>query len=147
MRIKEGELGEVARRLLDRVRAVDTDGARVLALTGDLGAGKTALTRAIAAELGVRDEVTSPTFVIEQIYDLYQDRDWSRLIHIDAYRLETSEELTPLGFAEQAGDPENLIVIEWAKRVENSIPVSAVWVELKVTGEDERNVRILNTES
>lgn len=71
-------------------------GATVVGLSGDLGAGKTAFTKCIAKSLGVEDTVTSPTFVIEKIYEL-QNQKFTHLIHIDAYRLDKSDELLNLG--------------------------------------------------
>ncbi len=98
--------------------------ATVLALYGDLGSGKTAFTKGIARALGVENEVTSPTFVIEKIYALAHPT-FDRLIHIDAYRLERPEELRALGWNDVVADPRNLIVVEWADRVEPLIPKDA----------------------
>jgi len=71
--------------------------ALVVCLSGDLGSGKTAFTKAVAAALGINEMVTSPTYVIEKIYQIAKFGDrisrWGRLIHIDAYRLESAREL------------------------------------------------------
>ncbi len=91
--------------------------AAVLALYGDLGAGKTAFTKGVARALGVQGDVTSPTFVIEKIYALAHPT-FARLIHIDAYRLANADELRALGWDDIVRDPGNLIVVEWADRVE-----------------------------
>lgn len=103
-------------------------GATILALSGDLGAGKTAFVKALASALGITETITSPTFVIEQIYVLPKDAatpsvnvvtggHFDRLIHIDAYRLEKASELERLGWAEIASDPKNLICLEWPENV------------------------------
>lgn len=86
--------------------------ATLVGLSGHLGAGKTAFVKAVAAELGISEEVTSPTFVIMKIYDISRSS-WKRLVHIDAYRLEKREELEALGWESLASDPGNLILVEW----------------------------------
>lgn len=92
------------------------DRATVLGLSGELGSGKTVFTQALARELGVVENITSPTFVLEKIYKLNNQK-FARLVHVDAYRLESGKELLKLGFAELLLDKNNLIVIEWAERV------------------------------
>ena len=91
--------------------------ATILALSGDLGSGKTAFVKALASALGIKETITSPTFVIEQIYTLPKGAIFDRLIHIDAYRLEKSSELERLGWAEIATNPRNLICLEWPENV------------------------------
>jgi tRNA threonylcarbamoyladenosine biosynthesis protein TsaE len=119
--------------------AVSTDGATILALSGDLGAGKTTFTKGIAKALGVESEVTSPTFVIEKIYSL-KNQKWERLIHIDMYRLNSAEELPAIGWDEFSKDPSNLIVIEWPEQVEGAIPPGAVKIEFKDAGGEVREI-------
>src|SRR5574343_128358 len=83
------------------------DSAFVIGLSGNLGAGKTAFTKCIAKSLGVEETVTSPTFVIEKIYEL-DNQKFSHLIHIDAYRLNSPHELLSLGWEKIISDPKNL---------------------------------------
>lgn len=92
--------------------------ATIVCLKGDLGAGKTTFTQAVAKIMGVSETVTSPTFVIEKIYELAnQSKGFNHLIHIDTYRLASADELAKLGFTEIINDPANLIFIEWPERV------------------------------
>lgn len=91
--------------------------ANILALSGDLGSGKTAFVKALASALGIKETITSPTFVIEQIYLLPDGSAFDRLIHIDAYRLEKASELERLGWSEIVADPKNLICLEWPENV------------------------------
>lgn len=106
--------------------------ATILALSGDLGSGKTAFVKALAAALGITETITSPTFVIEQIYMLPKGAasaaaaHFDRLIHIDAYRLEKASELERLGWAEIASDPKNIICLEWPENVSGLSHCSAV---------------------
>lgn len=125
------------------IATLDTSsaGATILALSGDLGSGKTAFVKALAGALGIKETITSPTFVIEQIYMLPKTSigavgtaaPFDRLIHIDAYRLERASELEHLGWAEIATNPRNLICLEWPENV------------VGLTGLDSKqsNVRIL----
>ena len=109
--------------------------ATLVTLSGELGAGKTSFTQGIAQELGVEEPITSPTFVLEKIYDLPNDKHFARLVHIDAYRLEGERSLVPLGFDDLYADPQNLIMLEWPELVESQLPKADVSVTLRVSGE------------
>ena len=110
---------EVAKNFLEKISPKDV--AVVVGLYGNLGAGKTAFTKAVAKNLGVEDTITSPTFVIEKIYELTGQK-FKHLIHIDPYRLEREQELVSLGWHDITANPENLIFIEWPDRVEDIMP-------------------------
>jgi len=109
-------------------------GATIVTLSGELGAGKTTFAQGIARALGVEESVTSPTFVIENIYRL-EGQNWARFIHIDAYRLVRADELLALGWREIAADPGNLIVLEWPERVGALIPEDAIKLRFDIEGE------------
>ena len=113
----------------------------IVALQGNLGAGKTVFVKGAARALGVIDEVTSPTFVIEKIYHLPEGAAWKHLVHIDAYRMEGEEELTTIGWHDIATDPNNLIMIEWPEQVGLGVPERAVWIEFDAVNETERNIK------
>ncbi|MEZ4200481.1 MAG: tRNA (adenosine(37)-N6)-threonylcarbamoyltransferase complex ATPase subunit type 1 TsaE [Candidatus Paceibacterota bacterium] len=106
--------------VLTGLNEIKTDGATVLALHGDLGAGKTTFVQLLARQLGVEETVTSPTFVVMKQYETTHD--FSNLIHIDAYRIETEEEMRVLGFEGLLQSPQTLICIEWAERIKNLLP-------------------------
>jgi len=111
----ESEVDMVARKLLELLEAGPT--ATMVGLSGDLGAGKTTLVQAIAKSLGVTEVVTSPTFVIAKYYDT-KNSTFTKLIHIDAYRIEDPTELTTLGWEEMKAQPRTLISIEWPERID-----------------------------
>lgn len=113
--------------------------AVIVALQGDLGAGKTAFTQAVGAELGVGENMQSPTFVIMKVYEI-DLRGFKHLIHIDAYRLEKSEELLHLGWGEIMQEPENLIFIEWPENVASIIPADAKKISLEFVDETTRTI-------
>lgn len=101
----------------------------LLALKGDLGAGKTTFTKKLAAELGIKENLTSPTFTILKRYEIQENPEahegsapFKHLIHIDAYRLATGNELEKLGFKKLLTEPGNLICLEWPEIVEDILP-------------------------
>ena len=96
--------------------------AVVLGLQGDLGSGKTTFAQDVAKYLGVTEEVTSPTFIIQKSYQLPEGKKFSRLVHIDAYRLDASEQLERLGFAELLKEEDTLIIVEWPEKVPKALP-------------------------
>lgn len=128
--------------------------AVVVGLYGNLGAGKTAFTKCVASSLGINETVTSPTFVIEKIYPIRTNSrkrltsngasDFSHLIHIDAYRLEKSEELLHLGWKEIITDPKNIILIEWPENVLDIMPEHTKIYFAVLSGIESREIRIVD---
>lgn len=115
-------------------------GATVVGLLGDLGSGKTTFTQALARQLGVTERVTSPTFVIEKIYNLHNQK-FNNLVHIDAYRLHKAEELAHLDWAAITADPNNLILIEWADRILSLLPPGAPKIMFHFIDETTREIK------
>ncbi len=105
----------------------------VLLLEGDLGAGKSELTRGIARGLGVAETVTSPSFTILNVYESGR----CPLYHFDWYRLESSEELYELGMDEYLGG-DGIAVVEWPGRCPDAVPEGAVRIRMTAAGENER---------
>jgi tRNA threonylcarbamoyladenosine biosynthesis protein TsaE len=131
------ELGPLAEDILKE--AGDTNGAAVLALHGELGAGKTAFVQSLAALMGVAEHVTSPTFVVMKFYETKDER-FSRLVHIDAYRIEEPRELAVLGIDEVLRDPSSLVCIEWAERVGELLPEGALHMTFTPRDDGSRTV-------
>lgn len=115
--------------------------ATVVGLYGDLGSGKTTFTQSVAKILGVVENVTSPTFVIEKIYELTNQK-FKHLIHIDCYRLESSSEMTKLGWSEIVADPNNLILVEWPEKIADILPSVMIKVEFKFIDEKTREINL-----
>ena len=116
--------------------------ATVVGLFGDLGSGKTTFTQALGKILGVNEVMTSPTFVIEKRYDLDGTYGFKKLIHIDAYRLDSGAEILKLNFQEDLNNPDNLILIEWPERVEGAMPTDIIRINFKFISEFEREIEI-----
>jgi len=142
------ELEEEAVRFVKALAPKDAS-ATLVTLAGELGAGKTAFTKAVAKVLGVEEVVTSPTFVLEKIYALppFDGHlvSFKRLIHIDAYRLEGGKELAPLGFDELMKDASNLVMLEWPERVKSGLPEPAVGVSFVVQPDGARTISYAET--
>ncbi len=121
------------------------EGATVVTLSGDLGAGKTSFTQGLARALGIEESIASPTFVLEKVYALPVSTDgtsrgFARLVHIDAYRLEGPESLMPLGVDLLLPDPQYLIVLEWPEIVEGQLPKPDVAVTISVKPDITRTI-------
>ena len=131
----------VETRAIGQELAVGLRGGDVVLLSGDLGAGKTELTKGIAAGLGVVDLVQSPTFALVDEHLAPALGPGGRLIHLDLYRLDPGE-LDGIGWDELMSSDDDVVVVEWAERAAGRLPDRYLLVELTVPGPDDREVRI-----
>lgn len=122
-------------------RAAD---ATVVTLSGDLGAGKTTFVRGVLRSFGITEAVTSPTFVIEKVYEPPQGV-WKRIVHIDAYRLHGAHELEVLGWHDMCADRETLILMEWPEMVPGAVPSGTRALAFSITPEDGHQVEGLES--
>lgn len=120
----------------------DKGKATVIGLCGPLGAGKTAFVQELLSVYGVRGPVTSPTYTIETVYQL-PDGPFSRAYHLDAYRLDSEEDLEALDFSRRLQDPENLILIEWAGQVQDLLPTNTLYIDISFG--DDADSRLIKT--
>ena len=119
--------------------------ALVIALEGELGAGKTTFTQAFAEALGVQEHLKSPTFVLMKHYRIKpttNNQQLTTLYHLDCYRLRDYKDLEPLGIENILNNPENIILIEWAERVADILPKNHWVVHIDHVAEQERNITI-----
>lgn len=136
----KNEIPEIAKEILQKLSAGSMkQTATVLALSGDLGAGKTTLTQEIARQLGVKDNVISPTFILMKRYPIKFGLH-ENLVHIDAYRFDSHTELERLGWTEIISNPGNLVLIEWPERVAEIMPKNAHKIFLAHKGDEEREI-------
>lgn len=118
-------------------------GGELIALRGELGAGKTCFVRGLARGMGIDPAVvSSPTFVIMHEYESTQDLRPRVLVHIDAYRLRGGDELESIGWDELIEKRDAVIALEWPERVAGVLPFDHLDVTLEHRGQDERLVRI-----
>ncbi len=121
--------------------------AKVVALHGNLGAGKTTLTKSIAKTLGISETITSPTFVIQKRFEIPAEAhgkfgSLKNLIHIDAYRIDLEDQLVKLGWRDISSDNDNIIVIEWPENVPDILPITTTHVYLNFVNETTREIEI-----
>lgn len=133
------DIDTVAKDLLTSHAEVDASHATVIGFTGNLGSGKTTLAQAVARVLGVTEHVTSPTFVLQKNYQL-QQQPFDALVHIDAYRLESLDELGPLRFEELLTQPRTLVLIEWPERIQAALPSHTKIFKLNIVDEQTRQL-------
>lgn len=145
------ETNKIAQNFLNSLTlhtGLHTGPACVVVLEGDLGSGKTAFAQEVGKILDVAENMHSPTFVIEKIYEIPARpglaggnfKGFKKLIHIDAYRLEKESELLHLGWEEVTREPENLIFIEWPENVSGIIPENAKRISFKFIDENTREI-------
>jgi len=110
--------------------------ARLITLSGDLGAGKTTFTQILGELLGVSDGIDSPTYVIEQRYSITDSQSLDELVHIDAYRLEQEDDPLKIGLDQTLQDPAKLVVVEWPEKIEDFLQsYKKVEIILQLNGE------------
>ena len=118
---------------------------RVLCLYGDLGSGKTTFIQGLARGLGIGKRVLSPTFVIVRQYVIGDTQDVkhkSHFYHIDLYRVENERDVGSLGLSEIWSDPENVVAIEWAEKIEKILPKRRIDIHFAYVSKNRRRITI-----
>lgn len=130
----ESDTVKLGERIANQLKKGD-----VVALSGDLGTGKTAFVKGLARGLGIDEYITSPTFTLVHSYKGSQ----FNLHHFDVYRISDEEELFEIGFEEYLHEGD-LCVIEWADLIPNLIPPHSIWIHLEREGNgaDKRKITI-----
>lgn len=139
--------------------------ALLLALSGNLGSGKTTFVQGFLIALGVRGALTSPTFVLIKKYKISktkfqinsknqelnnqnhqpETKNYKFAYHVDAYRIKKPAELLHLGLKEILADPQNIVLIEWAEKIKKLLPKNAIWMRFEHVGkENQRIIKIGN---
>ena len=147
----EKETLELGRKFADRLC-----GGEAIGLIGDLGSGKTVFTKGLATGLGIKKHITSPTFVLLKLYDIDKpsphlslikeaESEVGRglvdgLVHVDAYRLNSGEDLKAIGIEDFFNDKNCVTIIEWADRVRDVLPADAIIIKFKVTKNNSRKI-------
>lgn len=112
-------------------------------LAGDLGAGKTTLTRYWLQALGHKGAVKSPTYTLVEPYSIEQDDGTTKLVyHTDLYRIQDPEELSLIGFDEYLEDKNALVIIEWPSRADNYLPPPTLFIDITQSVDETRQVEI-----
>ena len=117
--------------------------AVVIALRGELGAGKTTLIQGFAKGLGIKSGILSPTFIIMKKFSIPK-KPFKTFFHFDCYRIENEKEILELGFREIVSDPRNIVCIEWPEKIKSIVPRNAVWLRLSLGKNRNQRKIILN---
>jgi tRNA threonylcarbamoyladenosine biosynthesis protein TsaE len=128
-------LGEILGRELQIARPKKH--AFCIALSGDLGSGKTLFTKGIAHGLGIRTTVNSPTFVLMKRYPI-RGANFKNFWHIDCYRIKNQKELLVLGIADILKDPGNIVAVEWPEKIKKYIPKHGIFISFEHRSPRER---------
>lgn len=135
MKLKINSLEEMKKTAEDFAKTLNV--GNVILLNGDLGAGKTTFTQFVLSYLGVKDQVTSPTFAILKTYE-----GKFTFHHFDTYRI-TTEEAIESGFDEVLSDKGAVIFIEWSENVAPLLPKETITINIKLIEDNKREIEIL----
>ena len=131
------KLGEVLAK--EVLKSCPAKQAFIFGLKGDLGGGKTTFLQGFARGLGLKDKITSPTFVIVKRFKL-SNSELGHFVHIDCYRIQKAKEILDLGFEEIISDPKNIVAVEWAERIKNILPKNIIWIEFDFINKNTRKI-------
>ena len=127
------------------------NGAIVLALRGDLGSSKTTFIQGFAKGLGIKENITSPTFVILKKFEICRyaisqktrnriSTNYKTFYHIDCYRIEKPKDLLDLGVKNILSDRNNIVAIEWSEKVQKILPKNAIKIKFEFVDENTRRI-------
>ena len=126
----EKDINALAERVFKLLK--NKPAAHVLALSGDLGTGKTTFAKSLGKILGVKNRILSSTFMIFRVYDLdFKKNGFKKFYHADFYRVKSVDELKSVGFLEVVKNTENLVLIEWADKFKEIIPENSIKLNFK----------------
>lgn len=125
------ETARLAERIAKNVRVKRrrTKGALVIALSGDLGTGKTEFVRSFIREMGVRARITSPTFLLSRRYPIRNGA--GSVFHLDAYRITNHREMELTDIREAVRNQENVVLVEWGEKIKPLLPKDTVWIRFR----------------
>ncbi len=137
----EKETFEFAKKYAKKLK-----GGEIIGLIGDLGTGKTIFTKGLAAGLGIKQTITSPTFVLMKVYPIQNSKFLPRrqagkiqnFIHIDAYRIKTEQDILSIGADEYFNRDNTIVLIEWADKIKKILPNSIKYINIKIQEGDKR---------
>lgn len=128
------ELDKVAKSIIELAAS------KVVLLYGEMGAGKTTLTKEICKQLGVEDHISSPTF---SLVNEYQTNSNELIYHFDFYRIEDEDEASNIGFDEYI-DSQNWCLIEWPINIKNLLPLNTTTITIEIIDEHTRTLELVN---
>lgn len=131
----ELETNKVALNLANKLK-----GGELLALSGNLGAGKTFFIKSLAKALGVKEKVNSPTFVLMKVYDINHKKA-NKFVHVDCYRLPRHESLFDIGLGDYLNYDTIIVAIEWADKLSN-LPDRSIKINFEILEGNKRKITV-----
>lgn len=113
---------------------------RIVALIGELGSGKTIFAQGFAQGLAVKDKIISPTFILIRQHAIPSSN--KTFYHLDLYRLNNKVEIKDLGIKEILESQDNIVLIEWAEKIDQLLPADSIKVKLEKVSEGERRISL-----
>jgi tRNA threonylcarbamoyladenosine biosynthesis protein TsaE len=142
----ETETRNVAQKILKNIISENSSGPVFVGLVGELGAGKTTFMKGVAEFFGVTQHVSSPTFVIQKIYEIGEDNrqkenhNFKKIIHMDLYRLEDEKSLPAIKWEEYKNDKSNILFVEWPNQIWKDFPEEMIEIKIEHEGGDKRKI-------
>lgn len=127
-------------QIAEKIAEEFKDSGGLIALSGDLGAGKTTFTQGFAKALKIPDKILSPTFVLIRQHQIPETN--RTLFHADLYRLEGEINPQDLGLKELWEDKNNIVLIEWSEKIKDHLPPYTVLIDIRKVSEDSREIVI-----
>ncbi len=128
--------------MFNKISLATEKNALVMALEGELGAGKTTLTQGLAKILGIKAKVKSPTFTLIKKYKIPRLKKSRFLYHLDCYRLRDHRDLLALGIKDILNNKENVILIEWPERIRKILPKNHIKIHMDHVNKHTRKITI-----
>ena len=113
----------------------------VIGLFGDLGGGKTTFLQGFAKGLGIKEKILSPTFILMKKFQITK---FKYFYHFDCYRIKEPKEILDLGWEEIISNPQNIVAVEWADRIEKILPKDTISINFEFIDENRRKITIKN---
>lgn len=125
-------------------------GGEVIGLIGELGSGKTTFVKGLAEGLGIKESITSPTFVLLKEYNILRPKDHLRngrnmvktMVHVDAYRVKGSEDIKSVGIEDYLDRNDAVIIIEWAEKIKKDLPKNTIYIYFQHIDKNNRKISI-----
>ena len=125
-------------------------GGQIILLNGNLGAGKTHFAQGVAKALGIKKNITSPTFTLMNIYKIppleraKKKSNIKQLVHIDLYRLKTAKEAFDIGIMDYLGESSTLTLIEWPDKIKYALPKESALINVMIKATAKSSTRTFN---
>jgi len=132
-----------------RKYAGNLKGGEVIGLIGELGGGKTVFVKGLAEGLGIKDLITSPTFVLLKEYKLsprhlhlegVKTEVLGFMVHVDAYRVESFKDIKSIGIEDYLGRDNTIVIVEWAEKIRKTLPKNTIYIKFNHINENVREI-------